>query len=80
MASAAKKNAFGIMFESSKLCWPPGPLPFATTSILEIDAQNGWFPWYDDIEVRQNPEFQSTPPFKGNEDYDGFPQMWRPRF
>ena len=59
MAATAKKNAFEIMFESSKLCWPPGPLPFATTSILEIVSENGWFPWYDDNEVRQNPDYSS---------------------
>lgn len=59
MAATAKKNAFEIMFESSKLCWPPGPLPFAITSILEIVSENGWFPWYDNDEVRQNPDYSS---------------------
>ena len=30
-----------------------------STSILEIVAENGWFPWHVDEENRQNPDFSN---------------------
>ncbi|KAL9190514.1 hypothetical protein ACHAXT_000220 [Thalassiosira profunda] len=51
-----KNDAFAIMRQSARVCWPsrrhlPSSLP-----ILEIVAANGWVPWQDQKEARQNPD------------------------
>ena len=60
MAAAKKKNAFEIMAESAKLCWPSGgPMPFSTMLILEIVSGSGWFSWQDDEAGCQNEDYSN---------------------
>ncbi|KAL7488819.1 hypothetical protein ACHAW6_014447 [Cyclotella cf. meneghiniana] len=54
---AVKKNAFDVMLESAKICWPSSPMP--SFSIIQIVAENGWFPWNDNEEIRQCPDYSN---------------------
>ena len=56
--TAKKKNAFDIMLDSSKLCWPSGDAP-SHMPILQMVAENGWFPWNTDESSCQNPDFSN---------------------
>ena len=56
--TAKKKNAFDIMLDSSKLCWPSGDTP-SHMPILQLVAENGWFPWNTDESSCQNPDYSS---------------------
>ena len=53
-----KKNAFDIMLDSSKLCWPSGDAP-SHLPILQMVAENGWFPWNTDESSYQNPDYSN---------------------
>lgn len=54
----AKKNAFDIMLDSSKLCWPSGDAP-SHMPILQMVAENGWSPWNTDESICQNPDYSN---------------------
>ena len=56
--TAKKKNAFDIMLDSSKLCWPSGDAP-SHMPILQMVAENGWFPWNTDESSCQNPDYSN---------------------
>ena len=59
--TAKQKNAFDVMLDSSKLCWPSsrgGSAP-SYIEILEIVAKNGWFPWHDNDTNNQNPDYSN---------------------
>jgi len=58
VTTAKKKNAFDIMLDSSKLCWPPGDAP-SHMPILQMVAENGWFPWNTDESCIQNPDYSN---------------------
>jgi len=53
-----KKNAFDIMLDSSKLCWPPGD-DASHMPILQMVAENGWFPWNTDESSCQNLDYSN---------------------
>jgi len=57
--TAKKKNAFDIMLDSSKLCWPSGVAPSSHMPILQMVAENGWFPWNIDESSCQNPDYSN---------------------
>jgi hypothetical protein len=59
MTMIVRKNAFDIMLKSSKLCWPSQPM--SSIPILEIVAQNGWFPWQNNEGngASQNPDYSN---------------------
>ena len=56
--TTAKKNAFDIMLDSSKLCWPSGDAP-SHMPILQMVAENRWFPWNDNEANGQNPDYSN---------------------
>ena len=58
--TAKQKNAFHVMLDSSKLCWPSsrGGAP-SYIEILEIVAKNGWFSWHDNDTNGQNPDYSN---------------------
>ena len=58
--TAKQKNAFDVMLDSSKLCWPSrgGGAP-SYIEILEIVAKNGWFPWHDNDTNGQNLDYSN---------------------
>jgi len=58
VTTAKKKNAFDIMLDSSKLCWPSGDAP-SHMPILQMVAENGWFPWNIDESSGQNPDYSN---------------------
>ena len=58
ITTAKKKNAFDIMLNSSKLCWPSGDAP-THMPILQMVAENGWFPWHMDEISGQNPDYSN---------------------
>ena len=58
VTTAKKKNAFDIMLDSSKLCWPSGDAP-SHMPILQMVAENGWFPWNTDESCIQNPDYSN---------------------
>ncbi|KAL7530126.1 hypothetical protein ACHAWF_003254 [Thalassiosira exigua] len=58
-AAGKGTNAFDVLLPSAKLCWPSPRSHPAFSAVLEVVAENGWFPWHVDDESGQNPDYSN---------------------
>ena len=58
-AHKKQKVAADAAPEPSESCQPQQSSAAPSIRILEIAAENGWFPWQDDREIRQNPDYSN---------------------